>query len=570
MFGRIRDKRYFRRYKAEQEFKVSIDSKLFYARLKDYSFEGIKIVIENNKSIKKDTIIDIDINALMLHTKGRIVWTKESDAGLVIGIKRLDRLKKGRLEDYPLYDLLIGIQKAALTGVFQIKYDSVIKKVYIKNGDMVFAISNQNADRLGEYLLKANVITDEQFQRYSLALQKGNKKEGALLVEHGYIKPYQLPNIVRNLSEEIILSLFNIEKGVFEFKEAPLVENEFIPLKLSAANIIYRGLKKISNPQKSFANLNISMDDVLYFSEDPLSLFQDIAMDDSDKNILSYMDGKKTIKELIALSPLNEIETLRSLYALLGTQIIEIRRGGGEIPAGISHKDIIEEPQFKEDEEFLSRVEKMYELCNISNYYTILGITEWASAEEIKSAYYKAAKEFHPDRHFHLKSDSVREKLNSIFSCITNAYSTLSDAKRRSDYGKCIANSAKPVASKEEIARSKFEQGMVEFKKGNYTEALQLFGQAVYLEGNQPKYHYYYGITLGRLQRYKEAERAIERALKHDPTNSEYLTESGYMLLHLGFQLRAKSSFEKALKSNPSNKRALEGLEKVKEYGRVS
>lgn len=565
MFGRIKDKRYFKRYQTQLDFKASIDGRILHAKILDYSFEGIRILIEKSKSAKKDTVIDIDIDALNLHTKGKIIWTKESDAGVVIGIKRLDQLKKGRLDHYLLSDILIGIQRAALTGVLQIKCNNIIKKIYIKNGDIIFSSSNQSADQLGEYLAKTNVITNEQLQRYSSVLQGGNKKEGALLVELGYIKPHQLPDIVRNLSEEIILSLFDIEKGDFEFKEGPLIASEFIPLKLSAANIIYRGIKRIADPQKAFNKLNLSMDDVLYFSEDPLSLFQDITISDTDKKILTFLDGNATIKEIVTLSPINEVETLRSLYAFLSTQIIEVRESGAEIPAGISPNDIIEEPQFKGDEEFLNRIEKMYKSCNTLNYYGILGLKEWASAEEIKKAYYRAAKEFHPDRHFYLKSDSIKEKLNSIFSSITNAYSTLSDVRKRSDYDKLIANKSKPAASNEEIAKSKFELGKAEFKKGKYADALQLFGQAVYLNDNFPDYHYYYGITLARLQRYKEAERAIERALKHDPSNSEFLTESGYMLLQLGFQHRAKSSFEKALKINPSNKRALEGLEKVQE-----
>jgi len=68
---------------------------------------------------------------------------------------------------------------------------------------------------------------------------------------------------------------------------------------------------------------------------------------------------------------------------------------------------------------------------------------------------------------------------------------------------------------------------------------------------------------LGRLGRYKEAERAIGRALQLEPANAEYLAEAGHIFIALGMPLRARGSFERALRIEPSNERAREGLSKI-------
>jgi DnaJ-class molecular chaperone len=61
------------------------------------------------------------------------------------------------------------------------------------------------------------------------------------------------------------------------------------------------------------------------------------------------------------------------------------------------------------------------------NYYIILGIPKTSSQEEIKSAYRRLAKEYHPDYY---------GKGHSLFQNIQEAYSTLSDPARRRAYDK--------------------------------------------------------------------------------------------------------------------------------------
>ncbi len=59
------------------------------------------------------------------------------------------------------------------------------------------------------------------------------------------------------------------------------------------------------------------------------------------------------------------------------------------------------------------------------SYYTILGVTRNASADEIRSAYRRLAKEYHPDRY---AGDST------VFRQVQEAYAVLGNAGRRARY----------------------------------------------------------------------------------------------------------------------------------------
>lgn len=63
----------------------------------------------------------------------------------------------------------------------------------------------------------------------------------------------------------------------------------------------------------------------------------------------------------------------------------------------------------------------------MSNYYEILGVDKNATGDQIKKAYRDLSKKFHPDLN---KSDDAEEK----FKKIAEAYETLGDEKKRSEY----------------------------------------------------------------------------------------------------------------------------------------
>src|SRR3954452_19466119 len=67
-------------------------------------------------------------------------------------------------------------------------------------------------------------------------------------------------------------------------------------------------------------------------------------------------------------------------------------------------------------------------MAAVTDYYAVLGVARTASVEEIRSAYRKLARQYHPD--VASKDTESAER----FRQVTEAYEVLSDAERRQRY----------------------------------------------------------------------------------------------------------------------------------------
>jgi len=552
-----KENRLFERYKKRLAFDLLIRGSRFKAETFDYSMAGIGAVIEDSPPIVQGDVLDVEIPNSSIRFKGQVVRTEKFSTSTRIGIARLSPIH-GSLRDFKLSDIIIGLNRSGKTGILHIRSGSVHKWVYVKEGDMVFAGSNQPSDRLGDMLLQEGRITQRQYDESSQVMLKTGKRHGAVLVEMGYLSPRELPPAIKRYIERIIESIFSLRDGTFEFQEGELPSEEVITLRLSAANLIYRGIKAIKDIDSIRQELP-SLDAVLTFSKNPIDLFQDIVLEDSEKRILTFVDGKTPVKDIISSIDRPKDDVLKSIYALLETRIVEVAEK--EETPDIKAEEVFEK-KHEASAEFIEEVERLFDECSSLDYYRILRIKDTATTQEIRRAFYKLAKEFHPDRHYHLPSDK-KYKLSQVFAHISTAYSTLSNPAKRKEYDKSLTLKPEKLGSNTEIAKRRFDEGRAEFKQKRYEEAARLFGEACYLDGSVSKYHFYRGIALGRLGRYKEAERAIGRALQLEPANAEYLAEAGHIFIALGMPLRARGSFERALRIEPSNERAREGLSKI-------
>lgn len=558
------DKRHFRRYKKRSDCSIKLaKNSCCTAETVDYSLVGVCADFVGRVPVKPGDLVDVTISDPQIEAPGEVVWVSSGRGGMRVGIRSLGILK-GRIRDFGLADTLIGLQRTQKTGVLTVTNANSSKNIYIKNGDMVFAASNLEKDRMGDVLLRAGKITLEQFYDSIREMKAAGVRQGAALVRLGHLSPQNLISAVNMYIEEIILSLFEFDDGAFEFREGRLPTDEVITLKLSAANLIFAGIGRINSTDRIISGLP-SADTVLTVSDEPMNLFQDISLDEPAKKVLSLIDGMRQLKAIVSDSGMPAFITLKAVYALMSIRMVGTLPDAGALDqlTGIRAEIVEEIVEERDDRATEAMIEEMHSKHLSLGYYGVLGVKDTAPVNEIKRAYYKAARRFHPDMHFHSKDDTLKDKLSDIFSYIYEAYSTLTEPAKRADYDKKIAAGKTQKADTKEMGRARFEEAEAEFRKEDYKKAERLFGQAVYFDGTKPEYRYHYGLALSRQGRIKEAAKEIEEASRLDPMNPRYLTQLGDLYIALGFPTRARGYFAKALKYSPDNPRAIEGISRI-------
>ena len=68
------------------------------------------------------------------------------------------------------------------------------------------------------------------------------------------------------------------------------------------------------------------------------------------------------------------------------------------------------------------------------DYFEVLQLPQSAGAAEIKRAFYRDSRVYHPDRVFHLQDEKVKNDIGTIYKRITEAYFVLRDDAKRKKY----------------------------------------------------------------------------------------------------------------------------------------
>jgi len=481
----------------------------------------------------------------------------------------------GNVRTTSLVRILVYLNRQRKTGTVSLATPVWTKKLFVHTGDVVFASSTYEDDRLGEMLLKAGKISVEQYDKSVEILKTSDKRQGAILVELGYLTPKDLFWGVKYQVKEIIQSLFLAEDADYIFTDGQIPAQEVITLKMSMGNLIYDSVKHIDSWTR-IRNEMPATSSVLRLSSDPLSLFQDIELSIQDKKILSLIDGTRTINEVIEASWLASFEALKILYVLWSLGIVEPAApaetsgvdttGPQETEMSMSLNDILQ-PHPEEDETLIQKINTMHAKIDTLSPAELLETDARSDSETIKKNYYRLAKEFHPDRYFAIRDDSVKSKLTNIFDAITKAYNLLKDEASRTAYFRPAAAAGRtPETEEPPRAEDQFKRGVEEFKKGNYWGAAEHFRWAAKLVPESGVYWNYLSLALSKIPgRLKDAEESLLTAIKLEPINADFHANLGLIYLKAGMKKRAAGFFERALRIDAANDKAVKGLQQAEQ-----
>jgi len=243
---------------------------------------------------------------------------------------------KGNLKEHPLPELLHTISQYRVPGVLTFTQKHACKRLFLRDGRVIFAASNLKEDELGDFLFRCGKITRVQLDTSSRILAKGKgKRFGQILVELGAIKDEDLSWAVRSHQQMILWSLFNWFEGVTIFNVGDFKQSESILLDLTIPRAILDGIRNITLAKRVIGLVG-DRNTILEQDEDSQLTLEMHGPDETEREILRKVDGKATLYEICATSLFGPHETAKVLYALWVLKLIHRKEIGLRIESSIS------------------------------------------------------------------------------------------------------------------------------------------------------------------------------------------------------------------------------------------
>ena len=224
---------------------------------------------------------------------------------------------EGNVERFKLPEIFQLLSHGRKSGTLGIQRDTDIVMVYFRDGQIVYAYGPRLHCHLGQLLKEKGRITGAQLS-IAVSLQsesREGKRLGQVLTDLGLVDRADVMEVVRSQIEELLYSLLSWERGAFKFYDDQFPTVEEITVDISTENIILEGLRRLDEMN----HLRDSLTDMAA----PLALTQagegrrmDVSLSPEEWNILALVDGRRSIRDIVEISNLSEVETLKKLAAL--------------------------------------------------------------------------------------------------------------------------------------------------------------------------------------------------------------------------------------------------------------
>ncbi|UCF81515.1 MAG: DUF4388 domain-containing protein [Acidobacteriota bacterium] len=228
--------------------------------------------------------------------------------------------KEGSLESLSLAAYLAQLARARASGTFRLERDSLIKVLYFNEGLVAYASSNEEADRLGQVLIRAGKLTKEQLDLATSKLT-GGKTLGKQLTELGFITPEELLWAAKKQVEDIAVSLFGWSSGTYEWMEGELPEG-LVHLKLPTESLLLSGIFSIEDREKILSDLR-GHDAVYNFTVDFMDTYEKLSVPEAVDTVIAGVDGTRTVRDLAQLSREGEFRGYQILFFAKAYGLVE-------------------------------------------------------------------------------------------------------------------------------------------------------------------------------------------------------------------------------------------------------
>ena len=234
---------------------------------------------------------------------------------------------KGSLKEASLPDVLQLLTMGGKTGCLSVTDRSSFGYIYFEGGRIIYASLLNRRDRLGDILVREEVITREQLDKAieEQAQSRDGRRLGEILQDNGSLDQESLQRFVRHQIQEAVYHLFTWSQGSFYFEPGQLPDREPILVSIDPESLLLEGARRVdewSQIEKKIPSLDL----IFALDTDKAASLSSLDLSEEQEQILPLLDGKQTVWDVIDQTALGEFEVGKALFGLVTAGLV--RRAG--------------------------------------------------------------------------------------------------------------------------------------------------------------------------------------------------------------------------------------------------
>jgi curved DNA-binding protein CbpA/CheY-like chemotaxis protein len=412
----------------------------------------------------------------------------------------------GQLSQKATAALFVELMRTRSTGILTCSYDGARRLVTFQQGMIRFAQSNLKAETVGAPQVLAGLIKQTSFDRaVALAKQQGVALHEALASAR-VLTPDQLKVALKQQTADVCAGALSLRDGEYRFEPKQAEALSAQPdLRQSPVPLILETAKRQGDPVASRRWLEERAQERLNRSADLERDLFALKASWPSEGITALAAGGRTVGEVLARAkeaelPLLHALCLSGLVTLTGAPKTASKSEPAAAAAVAGEED---RGKTFTPQETAARRMLLGDADHLreASHYEVLGVQEGAPVEEIKRAYFVAAKRYHSDSFSGLELGSARRVAEELFSKVNEAQSVLLDKDKKAEYDVFLDRQRKGLPTDvAAIVRAEglFQKGEAMFKMGRYEDAEVQFREAIALNHAEAEFHAYLGMTIFR------------------------------------------------------------------------
>jgi hypothetical protein len=236
----------------------------------------------------------------------------------------MEKVLDGDLSRFEVPDLLTFLSSARRTGVLVLERKDQETKLFLRDGQPVFANSTRDDLRFGGTLLRLGKIQADALARALEKRDRLRRRLGQVLVGEGHLTEAELASLLKVQVSDVVFDTFTWKEGVFAFWDRVPPPPHLVHLEMDFQSLLMEGVRRI-DARARLAELFPDHDMAVEAQANPERVKQSVTLTPEEWKVFFLADGRRTIREICALADdADQAGTLQILWNLVRSRLLRV------------------------------------------------------------------------------------------------------------------------------------------------------------------------------------------------------------------------------------------------------